>query len=95
MFLEAIEQETVFSRRSKCGKIHNYVRRSMVYLFMCDSCSREFLRSKSKVNIKRASNNYYHICNNCNIKKIAQTIGVRQRKILSIPASSLKSIGDL
>ncbi len=95
MFLEAIEQETVFSRRSKCGKIHNYVRRSIVYLFMCDNCNRKFLRPKSRVSMKRASNNYYHICDNCDSKKIAQSIGVRQRRILSIPASSLKSIGDL
>jgi hypothetical protein len=44
---------------------------------------------------KRVSNNYFHICPNCDAKRFAQRKGVEKRKIWDMPASSMMPIGKL
>jgi hypothetical protein len=37
---------------------------------------------------KRISNNYFHVCENCDAKTFAQKKGVEKKQIWNIPASS-------
>jgi hypothetical protein len=42
---------------------------------------------------KRISNNYFHVCANCDPKKFAQRKGVEQKKIWNMPAGVDLPIG--
>jgi hypothetical protein len=37
---------------------------------------------------KRASNDYKHVCSNCNPKQFAQTVGVRNRNFWNMPVDT-------
>jgi hypothetical protein len=37
---------------------------------------------------KRLSNNYFHVCGNCDAKRFAQQKGVDRRKVWQLKASS-------
>lgn len=82
-------------RKSKSGKVHAYLRRKTVIVFRCDCCQEVFKRDKGNMDPKRLNNNYYHVCGNCDVKKFAQEKGVEARKIWDMPASSLKTLGQL
>jgi hypothetical protein len=43
----------------------------------------------------RATNQFYHVCNNCDAKQFAQAKGVERRKIWEMPVSSLKTLDQL
>jgi len=90
MFIEALKTIKLYKRESKLGVIHNYRRRKIIYVFRCDSCSGTFQRSKSRVDIQRASNDYKHVCNKCDSKKFAQSVGVKMRRVYQLDASSTK-----
>ena len=47
---------------------------------------------KSKVEPDRASNDYKHVCNKCDSKKFAQSVGVKMRKVYQLDASSTKTL---
>ena len=64
-------------------------------MLQCDSCSEVIYRDKGSMDPKRINNNFYHVCADCDPKKFAQLKGVEARKIWDIPASSLKTIGQL
>ena len=88
MFIKETTEIHLHQRKSKLGNVHNFKRRRSVYHFKSDSCSREFLRDKSKVTPSRASNNFHHVCASCDVHRYAQNVGVEMRKIYNLDASS-------
>jgi hypothetical protein len=92
MFIETLKTLKIYKRESKLGRMHTYRRKNMIYVFKCDACSEVFMRPKSKVDPGRASNEYKHVCNMCDSKKFAQSVGVKMRKIYQLDASSTKTL---
>ncbi|MDA7834227.1 hypothetical protein N9A25_00330 [bacterium] len=88
MFIEEFTEKTVYRRVSKHGKEHEYTRNRSMFRILCDNCGSEFVRSRSNMDPKRASDNYFHVCSNCDAKRFAQRKGVEQKKIWDLPASS-------
>ena len=69
-----------YTRLSKKGIAHKYVRTSQVALLLCDSCGSQFERPVKNMDPRRLSKDCCHVCPNCNQKKFAQKKGVEQRK---------------
>jgi hypothetical protein len=61
----------------------------------CDNCDNEFTRERGSMDPKRLSNNYFHVCENCDAKKFAQQKGVERKKVWNMSASSSLPIGKL
>lgn len=95
MFLKEETVITTYTRTSKLGHKHEYTRPSRICVFRCDSCGEIFNRKREKMSPKRLSNNYFHCCNKCDVKKFAQHKGVDRRTIWDRPASSLDDISKL
>jgi protein-arginine kinase activator protein McsA len=93
MFLKTKTQRTIHSRTSKLGLTHTYERIKTIAEFRCDNCDAEFERDIRKVNRKRLSNNYFHVCSDCDAKRFAQRKGVEQKKIWDLPASTTLPVG--
>ena len=93
MFVTTETQKTEYTRKSKHGAEHTYTRDKTVALFRCDNCDADFKRDIKKVDRKRLSNNYFHVCSNCDAKRFAQRIGVEQKKIWDMPASTTLPVG--
>ena len=83
---------TEFQRSSKTGQLHSYSRKKTVLVFACDNCNSEFCRERGSMSPERMSNNYYHVCTDCNIKKFAQEKSVEKRLFWNLPVSSLKTV---
>lgn len=88
MFLKIKTQINQYSRTSKCGIKHNYKRKKTLAVFRCDNCDSVFTRDLKHVDRKRLSNNYFHCCSECDVKRFAQRKGVEQKKIWDMPAST-------
>jgi hypothetical protein len=86
---------TNYSRESKLGRIHSYIRKKTIIVVQCDCCHEIFRRERGSMSPTRLNNNYYHVCSNCDTKKFAQEKGVESRKIWDMPVSSLKTLGQL
>jgi Zn finger protein HypA/HybF involved in hydrogenase expression len=86
---------TTYKRLSKLGKVHEHTRTKIVLELRCDNCSRLFERDQSKINPKRRSNTYFHVCPDCDAKRFAQRKGVERRFIWDKPASSSDDISKL
>ena len=82
-------------RNSKYGTTHAYMRKKTVLIFRCDCCQGVFKRDKGNMDPKRLTNNVYHCCGDCDVKKFAQSKGVEARKVWDMPVSSLKTIDQL
>ncbi len=95
MLLEYRKILTKHARMSKLGNTHTYARTQMICVFRCDSCGGVFERPQSKVEPKRRSNTYFHVCPNCDCKRFAQKKGVERRTIWDRPASSADDISKL
>ena len=95
MFLEKLVRKHPTERTSKLGIKHICMRNKTYYKFSCDSCGLEFEREKGSIALKRISNDYKHVCNECDPKRFAQKQGVRQRKILNMDVSSDTPIDKL
>ncbi len=95
MFIKESYETTQHSRTSKAGVKHNYTRIKTIVHFFCDNCGKEFTRPRGNMDPKRLSNNYFHVCGDCNSKKFAQRKGVERKKVWDIPASSELPIGRL
>ena len=72
MFIRIDNNITHYYRKSKKGKIHPYKRIKQVAVFQCDECEMQFKRDKGKVDPKRLSDNYFHVCEKCDPKRFAQ-----------------------
>ena len=95
MYLGETEKKTKHTRRSKTGKEHAYFRTKTMIMLRCDCCNLEFTRERGSMDPKRLSNNYFHVCNNCDAKKFAQKKGVERKQIWNLSASSDLPIGRL
>lgn len=95
MFLHEETEIHNYKRTSKLGTEHSYLREKTVAVFRCDSCSEVFKRDRAKMSPKRLSNNYFHVCNNCDAKRFAQRKGVEHKRIWDMKASSLDDVSKL
>jgi hypothetical protein len=88
MFLHLKTDLQEYTRNSKLGKVHVYKRKKTLAVFSCDECSAIFERELKKIQRKRLSNNYFHVCSNCDSKRFAQRKGIERKKIWDMPASA-------
>ena len=88
MFIKTTSEKTPFVRKSKLGYEHTYYRSKTIVHFRCDSCDQEFTREKGSIDPKRLSNNYFHVCPNCDAKRFAQQKQVERKKVWNLYASS-------
>ena len=95
MFTGTRIEKTQHTRKSKLGIEHEYVRERTYALFRCDSCDIDFSREKGKMDPKRLSNNYFHVCSNCDAKRFAQKRGIQKKQVWDLPASSGLDISKL
>ena len=77
------------------GKEHAYKREVTHCVFRCDNCDAEFERTRGSMDPKRLSNNYFHVCKNCDAKVFAQKKGVERKQIWNMPASSEMPISNI
>lgn len=92
MYLGQEYQHHLHHRKSKCGTVHAYTRQKTVLIFKCDCCQASFKRDRGRMDPHRLTNNYYHVCGDCNAKKFAQSKGVEARMVWNMPVSSLKTL---
>ena len=95
MFIKQYTISKRHERLSKTGKMHQYWRSSTICVFRCDCCSADFERSRGSMDPKRLSNNYFHVCNDCDAKKFAQKKGVERKQVWNLSASSGLDISKL
>ena len=95
MYIKEFLIDTWHMRRSKLGKQHTYSRKKTMVVLRCDACNTEFTRPRGSMDPKRLSNNYFHVCENCDAKVFAQKRGVAAKKVWSMNASSNMPIGKL
>ncbi|NDG31155.1 hypothetical protein EB118_13935 [bacterium] len=95
MFIGLSYEERTYSRLSKTGMEHIYTRKSTIVTFRCDNCSVVFTRPRGKMDPKRLSNNYFHVCPNCDNKRFAQKKRVERKRIWDIDSSSLEDISKI
>jgi hypothetical protein len=50
--------------------------------------TRHVRKSKTGMDPKRLSNNYFHVCSNCDAKVFAQKKGVERKRVWNLYASS-------
>ena len=95
MFIKEYTLKKMYERLSKLGKKHQYYRDVTMVILRCDSCNNEFERSRGKMDPKRISNNYFHVCDKCDAKVFAQKMGVTKKQIWDMPASSNLDISKI
>lgn len=95
MYIKQYLIDTWHMRQSKLGKQHTYCRKKTMVILRCDNCDTEFSRPRGSMDPKRLSNNYFHVCENCDAKTFAQKRGVDRRKVWSLSASSNIPISKL
>ena len=95
MFIREFKKQTHHTRISKTGKEHSYTREITYCVFRCDCCDEEFIRARGNMNPKRLSNNYFHVCKNCDSKRFAQKKGVERKQVWNLSASSDLPISKL
>jgi hypothetical protein len=88
MFIETKKVTTQYTRSSKLKKSHAYSRVQTIAVFQCDCCESLFERALGKMDYRRLSDNYFHVCANCNPKQFAQQKGVERRLIWNMPVDS-------
>jgi hypothetical protein len=95
VFINTEIVRTTYNRISRLGNPHIYYRDKTIVVLECDCCKTVFKRELGKMDHDRLSNDYYHVCQNCDVKRFAQEKGVESKRIWDMPASSLKRIGRL
>jgi hypothetical protein len=95
MFIEIFYATNTYARASKHGLHHTYTRSSAWAKLRCDNCSVIFTRQKGKMDPKRLSNNYFHVCDQCDPKRFGQQKRIQKSKQWDMKASSLEDISKL
>jgi predicted nucleic-acid-binding Zn-ribbon protein len=95
MFIRIDVEKTTHERTSKLGQKHEYSRKRLVVVLRCDNCGYVFTRLKGSMDPARLSNNYFHVCKDCDSKRFAQKKGVERKHIWDTPVSSLGNISKL
>jgi hypothetical protein len=93
MFIGIEKQIMEYTRKSKLGHDHNYKRTKTVAKLRCDNCDTMFFRDLKKMDYRRLSNNYFHVCKDCDAKRFAQRKGIERKQIWDMPASSMLPVG--
>jgi len=93
MFLKKETRTMEYVRTSKLGVEHSYTRSKTVALFRCDNCNDTFERDLKQIDYRRLSNNYFHVCSNCDAKRFAKRKAVERKAIWDMPASSTLPVG--
>jgi protein-arginine kinase activator protein McsA len=93
MFLKKENRTMEYVRTSKLGVEHSYTRSKTVALFRCDNCNDTFERDLKQIDYRRLSNNYFHVCSNCDAKRFAKRKAVERKAIWDMPASSTLPVG--
>jgi hypothetical protein len=88
MFIKTRKVKTKYTRKSKSGNPHTYNRQKTVVELKCDSCNTIFERDLGRMDLKRISNDFLHVCVDCNQKQFAQKTGADSRRFWNIPADS-------
>ena len=94
MFLGTEQKESTHKRKSKHGNEHEYKRVKTVVKLQCDNCDNVFTRDLKKISRARLSNNYFHVCNDCDAKRFAQRKGVEQKQMWDMPVNTDIIIGN-
>ena len=95
MFIRIEVEKVIHERTSKLGHKHEYTRKKSIVVLRCDNCKEIFTRPKGSMDPSRLSNNYFHVCSNCDSKRFAQKKGVERKHIWDTPVSSLDDISRL
>jgi DNA-directed RNA polymerase subunit RPC12/RpoP len=95
MFITQRIEKKKHIRKSKNGSEHEYTRETTIVELRCDNCRATFERPKSKIDPKRLSNNYFHVCDGCDSKRFAQKRGTEKRTQWELRASSSLPVGRL
>jgi NAD-dependent SIR2 family protein deacetylase len=95
MYLKEYTVQTQHIRKSKLGVEHEYYRQKTVVVFRCDNCNEMFERERGRMDPKRLSNNYFHVCDCCDAKRFAQKRGVNRKQVWNLKASSDIPIGKI
>jgi hypothetical protein len=95
VFIRTSTEQSEYVRTSKLGIEHAYCRCKTMVHFRCDCCGNEFTRPKGSIDPKRLSNNYFHVCSNCDVKRFAQRKGVDRKRVWNLSASSTLPIGKI
>lgn len=93
MFLKKEIRTLEYIRTSKLGVEHSYTRSKTVALFRCDNCNDTFERDLKQIDYRRLSNNYFHVCSNCDAKRFAKRKAVERKAIWDMHASSTLPVG--
>jgi hypothetical protein len=93
MFIKTERHTVTYTRPSKLGVLHTYTRTKTVIILRCDNCDQTFVRDLKNMSRTRLSNNYFHVCGDCDAKRFAQRKGVEQKKIWDMPASTNLPVG--
>ncbi len=88
MFIKKEQIKTRFTRKSKLGIEHEYFRTKTVLMFRCDNCDELFSRDSKNIDPRRISNNFFHVCSNCDPKRFAQKKGVERRTVWDMNVST-------
>lgn len=88
MFLKTKRVLSKYSRNSKLGKVHTYKRLKTIAVFRCDNCDSVFERELGKMDYRRLSNTYFHVCSACDAKRFAQKKGIERKHIWDMPVNS-------
>lgn len=95
MYLKEYTIQTQHIRKSKLGAEHTYFRHKTIVVFRCDNCNEVFERERGQMDPKRLSNNYFHVCDKCDVKRFAQKRGVNRKQVWNLKASSDMPIGKI
>lgn len=95
MLIGTSKQSQTYYRKSKKGTEHSYTRTKTFVNLACDNCQTEFVREQSKMDPKRLSNQYFHVCPNCDNKRFAQEKGLERRRLWSLTADKDLDISQL
>ena len=95
MFIKEYSVQKQYTRKSKLGVSHVYYRNTTMVVLRCDSCGIDFERPRGSMDPKRLSNNYFHVCENCDAKRFAQKKGVERKQVWNLHASSNIPINKL
>ena len=81
MILETKKIPVEHTRVSKLGIKHAYSRLRTVVVIRCDNCGVRFERALGKMDHRRLSNSYFHVCPHCDPKRFAQRKGAERRTL--------------
>ena len=88
MLIQTKKISTEYTRPSKHNKSHAYTRTKTILVIRCDNCESLFERDQGKMNYRRVSTEYLHVCSKCDPKKFAQKKGVERRQFWNTSVDS-------